>query len=98
MVSHVLIFVRSGFRSPFSLLLDEVGNEAGPAGLVARAYTSAVVAIKVLVERNVVAPVWIMLEGLLIAEHRPPPVSVPRKDADQALRERGGYLVQRQIL
>src|SRR6184192_2750339 len=43
-------------------LLEELGDEAGPARLVARADAGAVVAVEVLVEQNHVAPVRVALE------------------------------------
>jgi len=44
--------------------LDELGNNSGPAGLVAGAQARAGVAVEVLVEENVVSPVGIGLERL----------------------------------
>src|SRR5215471_13158140 len=38
------------------------GNESGPAGLVARSETCAVVSVEVLIEEDVVLPVRIVLE------------------------------------
>ena len=55
----------------FSTLLQQLGDERGPAGLVARADARAGVAVEVLVERNQVVPVGIGLEQLRRAEHRP---------------------------
>ena len=52
-------------RGMFALLLDELGDHARPAGLVARADARAGVAVKVFVERHIVAPVRIALEIIL---------------------------------
>src|SRR5215213_5816701 len=43
-------------------LLDQFGDQGGPAGLVAGAKTGAAFAMEVLVEEQVVAPVWIGLK------------------------------------
>src|SRR5207302_1374695 len=67
-----------------ALLLDELGDQAGPARLMARAHAGPVVAVEVLVERHIVAPVRIVLEILLPAKHRPPAVVVAHEDADEA--------------
>src|SRR5690349_7649419 len=47
--------------------LDKLGDGAGPAGLVAGADAGAVVAVEVLIEQDVVAPVGIVLELLGVA-------------------------------
>ena len=57
---------------PFSLdplhslaaLLNKLGNQSRPSGLVARPDASAIVAMKVLMEIDEVAPVWIVLKFL----------------------------------
>ena len=55
------------------VLLDEFGNQSGPAGLMARADPGAVVAMEVFVERDQIAPVWVVLEFFRAAENRSPP-------------------------
>ena len=45
-------------------LLNELGNQSRPSGLVARSDASAIVAMKVLMEIDEVAPVWIVLKFL----------------------------------
>lgn len=45
-------------------LLNKLGNQSRPSGLVARSDASAIVAMKVLMEIDEVAPVWIVLEFL----------------------------------
>jgi hypothetical protein len=45
-------------------LLNELGNQSGPSSLVARSNASAIVAMKVLMEIDEVAPVWIVLKFL----------------------------------
>jgi hypothetical protein len=45
-------------------LLNKLGNQSRPSGLVARPDASAIVAMKVLMEIDEVAPVWIVLKFL----------------------------------
>ena len=52
--------------------LDELGDESGPARLVTGAQPGAVVAVEVLVEEDVVAPMRIGLELLAAAVDRAP--------------------------
>ena len=95
---ETLALVLSGFHPSFALLLDEVGYQAGPASLVARAHTSAVVAVEVLVERDVVAPMRVALEQVDLAEYGPPPASVAEEDALQAAGDIACDLPKRQLL
>src|SRR6185436_16040528 len=45
-------------------LLQQLGDEAGPAGLVAGPHAPAVVAVEVFVERDQVLPLRVVLEAL----------------------------------
>ena len=67
--------------------LRKHGHQRRPSGLVAGAEAGAVVAVEVLVERNVVAPVRVLLELLRAAEHRPPAALVAQEDALQTSRD-----------
>src|SRR5689334_15351500 len=49
--------------------VHDAGDQAGPAGLVVRPQPGAVVAVEVLVEREVVAPVRIVLKRARAAVH-----------------------------
>jgi hypothetical protein len=49
-------------------------------------------------ERRVVAPVRVVLEGGLLAEHRPPATCVAGEDRDQPLRKLVGDLIQCQVV
>src|SRR5947209_15001560 len=77
-------------------LLEELGDEAGPARLVARADAGAVVAVEVLVEQNHVAPVRVALELLRVAVDRPAAVPAAQEDPREAPRELGGHLPEGQ--
>src|SRR5690349_21446585 len=51
--------------------LDQFGNQAGPASLMASAEPGAVVTVEVFVKEDVIAPVWIVLELLRAAVDGP---------------------------
>ena len=76
---------------------DEVGDHAGPAGLVGGAEPGAVVAVEVLVEEQVVVPRRVALQALDVAEARPPAVGAPRKSDTSRLAEVLGDLVERAL-
>src|SRR5262245_30630627 len=80
LVAHAL-----GVEPPEAL--DHVGDEAGPAGLVARTETCAAVAVEVFVEEDQIAPVWIRLELAIRAVHGPGTLLVAEEDADDALHD-----------
>src|SRR5258705_3950066 len=63
--------------------LDQRGDESRPPGLMAGTEPRAVVAVEVLVEEQMVAPVRVGLELLGTAEHRTAAPFVPEKDARQ---------------
>jgi hypothetical protein len=48
-------------------LLDQLGNQTGPTGLVTRADFRPVVAVKIFVEVDEITPIWILLEFLKAA-------------------------------
>src|SRR5882724_3822262 len=66
-----------------ALLLDELSDQPRPAGLVARAQARARVAVEVLVEQQVAAPVRVALEDHLVAEDCAPPRRIGPEDLDQ---------------
>src|SRR5262245_42850981 len=80
----------------FSTLLKQLGDERGPAGLVAGADGRTRVAVEVLVERNQVVPVRIGLEERVAAEHRTPTLSVLEEDPREPLRQLGCHVGERQ--
>src|SRR4051794_6631641 len=90
--------VRGGGPAALPLLLDQLGDEAGPAGLVARAQARTVVAVEVLVEEQMVAPVRVDLDFLRPAEDRPPALLVAQEDADQPPGELVGDLIEAEEL
>jgi hypothetical protein len=79
-------------------LLQQLGDQAGPAGLVAGAHAATAVAVEILVEGDMVAPVGVALEQLDLAEDRSSTISVPQEDALQAARDVACDLPQRQLL
>ena len=72
------------FRIEQSEEFDRLGHQPGPAGLVAGPEPRAVVAVEVLVEQEVVAPVRIGLELLRAAVDGAPAVLVPQEDPRRA--------------
>src|SRR5262245_55286330 len=73
-------------------LLQQLGHQARPAGLVAGPDASAVVPVEVLVEQEPVAPVGILLELLGAAEDRTATGAVAQEDSGEAPGELGGRL------
>src|SRR5262245_11403816 len=73
------------------------GDDAGPAGLMTGTEASTVVAVKVFVERQVIAPVRVLLKLAGASVDRPPTLVVAQKDAGQAARELLGDLIQGQV-
>jgi len=55
-------------------------DEPGPSGLMTRADTGAVVSMKVLIEKYVIAPVRIVLEFFGCAVNRAPAMFVAQKN------------------
>ena len=66
-------------------LVDEVGDEAGPAGLVAGAEAGAGVPMEVLVKQKVVAPMGIVLKFFGVAVDRAPSIGTMLEDVDHAV-------------
>ena len=66
-------------------LLQELGDERRPPGLVAGAHAGAVVAVEVFVEGQQVAPVRIALELVRAAEYGASPVGIAQEEARQPM-------------
>ena len=62
--SDAVVWFSLGQLHSFAALLNKLGDQSCPSGLVARSDASAIVAMKVLMEIDEVAPVWIVLEFL----------------------------------
>src|SRR5262245_41130568 len=78
--------------------MDDPRDDAGPARLVAGAKSRPIVSVKVLVKQNVVAPVWICLELVRAAVHRPSARLVFHEDSGEPATDNLGYLIQRHVL
>src|SRR5262245_35557874 len=70
-----------------SSLLQQFGDERGPAGLMAGADTGAGVAVEVFMERDQVVPVRVALEVVVRAEHGPAPLGIAYEDRRESARE-----------
>ena len=76
-------------RFVFGDLLDQLRDERRPAGLVRRAQPLARIAVEVLVEEQVVAPVADRVSSVESrALKRPQPVGAGPEEPDQPVRER----------
>src|SRR5690606_7243821 len=75
-----------------ALLVDEVGDQPGPARLMAGAQPHAGLAVEVLVEEQGVPPRWVGAEALVAAPERTCAALVQRVEADHALRGLRGHL------
>src|SRR5690242_11310054 len=73
-------------------LLEEFGDDGGPAGLVGGAEALAGVAVEVLVEEDQVAPVRVGLELLAGAEDGAAAIGAAQEDVAEPPRELGGDL------
>src|SRR5204863_6552190 len=78
-------------------LLQELSDQAGPAGLMACADARAVVAVEVFVKQNEVAPVRIVMIAAVAAVHRTSAVFILEEDARQPARQFGGNFPQRDV-
>ena len=89
-VSHSLAQLHS-----LAALLNELGNQSRPSGLVARSDAGAIVAMKVLVKIDEVAPVRIVLKFLKPAIDRPMSICGTQKNSRQSTGNLSGSLPQR---
>src|SRR5438093_579678 len=74
--------------------MHESGNRAGPTGLVIGAKAGAVVAVEVLVELQIIAPVWITLELLTAAIDGASAILAFQKHVRETTRDLFGNLIQ----
>src|SRR4051795_10079102 len=70
-------------------------HDSRPARLMARADPGAIVPMEILVEEQMVAPVWVFLKRLLPAEDRSPPIRATTERRDQAVAQLIRDIVQR---
>src|SRR5579859_3598452 len=73
--------------------LDQLRNQARPAGLVAGAYAAAGVSMEIFVEQKVIAEMRVLLQFFVLTEKRPVSGAVPQEDAAEPGPELGGHLV-----
>jgi len=78
--------------------VEQVCYHSRPACLVAGSDACTCISMKVLVERNAIAPVWVMLKDSVSAKHRSAALLVAQKDAGEAVCEFLGDLPQSQAL
>ena len=68
-------------------LLNEIGNQAGPTGLVTRAKARSRISVEILIEEQMISPMGIFLKFPVIPEARALATFVPAKDSNQAIGE-----------
>jgi L-rhamnose isomerase len=78
--------------------LQEFGDQAGPAGLMVGPQTRAVIAVEILVEQDIVAPVRVGLKFIYSAINRAASFAVLQKNASQAQGNQLADLPQRHLL
>lgn len=76
----------------FPILLNQFCDQGGPAGLMACTDAGAVVAVKIFVKQDEIAPVIITLEFFRPAEDRPAAGLVAQKNPRQTLRNLPGNI------
>src|SRR3954447_187687 len=79
-----------------SPLVDQVGDEPRPAGLVRGAEAGAGVAVEVLEELQIVAPVRIVLKFRGRTEGAPSAVGTAREETDHPVGELARHVARRQ--
>ena len=79
-------------RLSFSILLNQFGDQGGPAGLMAGADTGAVIAMETFVKWDEIAPVRVVLKFLGAAENRSATVFIAQKDICEPLGNVSGGL------
>src|SRR5712692_8522350 len=72
-------------------LLDQLGHQAGPAGLVAGAEACSVVAVKILIEQDQVLPERVVLKDFRRAVYGPAAVAAAQENPGQAVRKLPGH-------
>src|SRR5271168_5003862 len=73
---------------------DQRRHEPGPSCLMTGADASAIVAVEIFVEQQVIAPIRIALELLGSPEHRPPAGLIAQEDPGQPIGDLAGDLEQ----
>lgn len=87
--------MRGSFRAPW---LKQLGDESGPAGLMASAEPLASLSVKILVEQEAVAKMRILLELAVVAEDGSLAVRVAEEQFCQAIGDLVADGFQREIL
>jgi hypothetical protein len=68
-----------------SNLLEHLCNQPGQARLVTGAASRAILAVKVFIEQQAIAPMWIGWHHFITAEDGAPPVLIAPVDPDESL-------------
>ncbi len=76
--------ISNSYTTSAGLLLNKLGDQSGPAGLMAGANAGPVVPMEIFVEEDMIAPVGVALEAVRGTEDGPPPAVIAQKDAYEA--------------
>src|SRR5262249_24463425 len=85
----------SAFRRDAREEVQGTGDDSGPAGLVAGAQASSVVAVEILVEQDAIAPVRILLEHRRSTVDRSTTVLASEEDVSEPAGDFLGDLIER---
>lgn len=91
-VDHVSLSAAYG---SLVVLLNELGDQPSPAGLVARADPGAVITVEIFMKRDQIAPVRIVLEFSSAAKNRPSLLRIAKEDLHKPPRDFSGNFPQR---
>ncbi len=94
----LFLFVEPDDRVSSLYLLEQICHHSRPASLMAGADTATSITMEVLVEWDMIAPVWIVLKGRVGAKDRSAALLIPQKDARKPSCKLIRYLPQRHFV
>jgi hypothetical protein len=83
--------------SRWNAWLQQLCDQSRPARLMGRAEPTTGIAMEVLVEMNVIAEVWVVLDARSIARQRAAAVRITQKQTADAPSELAGHLMDREM-
>jgi len=78
-------------------VLEQICNHSRPASLMSGADPATTITMEVLVEWDVIVPVWIVLKGRVGAKYGPATLLIEQKDVGETTRKVIRYLPQRHV-
>jgi hypothetical protein len=92
------LFIDSRSLLALTLLLDELGDEARPTGLMACADAGSILAMEIFMEWDVITPMRIILKGFIPAKNGAPTSDIAAEQVDQSRGDFIGDLIQSDLL